>query len=296
METQSLHNCQFDFIKVKTQKVNRESVNWKMLNEHSTIKNAYTLDARSELHGKNFKLYFTKGDCAILETSVPYLLYGHNYIGVIRNDLEATFNNLQDLVGLDFMNSEILQFEYGGFVSIERETKDYIKDIVGVDGYDLKFSSPYMKMYGYRELHFKIYDAVANGKLKKTYTLGDYPDGKLIKYEVKWMNVTKHFKTVMTLRQLSALTNLPAIQQSLLSHISMIKYKVISSNFKNKEVKSLNEILFLALSNLQEHFDYSIYEYVMDLIHLTELTPSQKSKRRKSFITLEEKFKTAQAN
>jgi len=291
-----MERLQFDFIKIKTQKVDVENVYWEMLNQHPTIRNAYTLDPRSGLHAKNFKLYFDKGGCAVLETSIPYLLYGHNYVSLSGEDLKNTFESLVELLGIDFMNAELLQFEYGGFKTIDTTAKAYIKSVIGLDGYDLKFSNPTMKMYGYKELDFKIYDAVANAKKKKTFTLGKYPKGKLIKYEVKLTNVAKHLKSSMFLKDLFSSDIDQTMQQSLQSHISMIVNKETSLSFETNRVNTFNEVLFVALKQLQNRFEYSIFQEVMSVINFADLTPSQKSKRRKSFIALEEKFKLVQAN
>tara|TARA_R110002096_G_scaffold433220_1_gene651558 strand:- start:1698 stop:2585 length:888 start_codon:yes stop_codon:yes gene_type:complete len=292
---ENLHKCQFDFIKVKSQKVNRESVNWEMLNEHPTIKNAYTLDAKSGLHGKNFKLYFTKGDYVVLETSIPYLVYGHNYVQVSGHDLVATFLRLKELLRIDFINAHVLQFEYGGFMTKGIEAKDYIKNIIDVSSYDLKFSSPFMKMYGNSSTNFKIYDAVANARKKKTFTRGNYPNGKLIKFEVKVLNAQRSFQREILVIDLCRPEIFEPIITGLNFHISMITELRALIDFKTN-TNSLNDILFNCLKHLQNQFGYPIYELVIGLINDLDLSPSQKSKRRKSFIALEEKFKLTQAN
>ena len=282
----NLFNYQFDFIKLRSQKVNREKVKWEMLNPHPIIRNAYTLDAKSGLHCKNFKLYLTKDDRAILELSVPYLLYGHNYIGVSGVDLENAFTRLNEMLGIDFMNANVIQFEFGSFAFLEEEAKYYIKNIVGVSGYNLKFKSSYMKMFGHKKMNFKIYDAVANAKKKKTFNQGNYPSEKLIKFELKIIPERKKIDPKFVLRYLFRPDMEQMMKKSLRTHISMITEVRTQINL-NSDDNSLNQILFIALKNLQQQFDYPIYKLVLRIIDDLDLTPSQRSKRRKSFLELE---------
>ena len=285
----NLFNYQYDFIKVKTQKINRESVNWEMLNEHPTIKNAYTLDARSGLHGKNFKLYFTKDDCAILETSIPYLKQGHNFIEMPGEAVKVVMEKLQQLLNIDLMNAEVKQLEYGCFSNIEGNAKDYIKKIKAFQSFDLNFSSAWMKMFGNGRLNFKIYDAVQNAKKKKTYSLGNYPNEGLIKYELKILNLTKFLNDKLYLKQLCDSRYENEFKEALNISIdelinNLIVIKLHQSTF------TLSELMYLCLETLQEKFEYNSYNLIMEIIDMSNLTPSQKSKRRKAFLKLKNKL------
>ena len=285
----NLFNYQYDFIKVKTQKINRESVNWEMLNEHPTIKNAYTLDARSGLHGKNFKLYFTKDDCAILETSIPYLKQGHNFIEMPGEAVKVVMEKLQQLLNIDLMNAEVKQLEYGCFSNIEGNAKDYIKKIKAFQSFDLNFSSAWMKMFGNGRLNFKIYDAVQNAKKKKTYSLGNYPNEGLIKYELKILNLTKFLNDKLYLKQLCDSRYENEFKEALnISIDELINNLIVIKLHQN--TFTLSELMYLCLETLQEKFEYNSYNLIMEIIDMSNLTPSQKSKRRKAFLKLKNKL------
>jgi len=294
METE-LHNYQIDFIKLKSLKVNTEAINWDVLNAHPTINNAYVLDARVELYAKNFKLYLNKENCAVIETSIPYLLHGHNYVELSADDLKNAIESLQNLINIDLMNAEVVQFEYGCYAAVTGSTKSYIKRIKDYPGYDLKYSSPFMKMFGFGQLNFKIYDAVANAKHKKTFTIGNYPKDGLVKYELKITNVTKHLKTKMYLKQLCDSQSTEELNITLHNHIDTIIDNSIVLNL-NQDSFSLSDLMFICLKTLEDKFEYSGYNHMMEIIDLASLTPSQKSKRRKSFYQLEQKFRLTTNN
>ena len=291
----NLFNYQYDFIKVKTQKINRESVNWEMLNEHPTIKNAYTLDAKSGLYGKNFKLYFTKGDCVILETSVPYLLHGHNYVEITSIDLRMVIETLEKLLRIELYKAQVLQFEYGGYCSIDTDAKDYIKSLVGIDGFELKYNTAFMKMYGNNNINFKIYDAVTNAKAKKTFKLGEYPKQGLIKYEIKYNNVKRSFNTGLELLCLFFSEIEESHKEGLNVLVSCIK-KIELFDYSKLDISSLKDILFMTLINVERQFKCSIHENIIKIIDMSGLSPSQKSKRRKSLADLENKYRLTQLN
>lgn len=295
METQNFHNYQFDFIKVKTQKVNRETVNWEMLNEHPTIRNAYTLDAKSGLYGKNFKLYFTKDDCAVIETSIPYLKYGHNYVEMPGEAVKVVVDNLQQLLNIELKTAEVKQLEYGCFTLIEGNTKDQIKKIKSFQNFDLKFSSAWMKMFGNGRLNFKIYDAVQNAKKKKTYSLGNYPEEGLIKYELKILDLTKFLNDKLYLKQLCDSRYENEFKKALTMFIDELIDSLITIKL-DQSTYTLSEIMYLCLETLQEKFEYNFYNLIMEIIGMTNLTPSQKSKRRKAFLKLKNNFQLTQAN
>lgn len=286
MKTQ-LHYYQFDFIKIKTKKIDRETVNWGILDEHPTIKNAYMLDEKLDLFSKNFKLYLNKNDEAIIETSVPYLINGHNYCELLADDFKNVVEKLQALLNINLMDAKVLQVEYGCYAKINYNTKKLIKSLKYYPGYDLVFSSPGMKMFSYGELKFKIYDAVKNARNKKTFKLGDYPDNGLIKYELKIANVAKHLKSKFILSELCDSNNTFAFNQALNSHITTVE----KSNIIIKEIEAqrftMNEVLYGVLKMWEYKTDLNAYEFTNQFIDVSAMTPSQKSKRRKALKKLE---------
>ncbi|GAB5565168.1 MAG: hypothetical protein Wins2KO_22310 [Winogradskyella sp.] len=286
MKTQ-LHYYQFDFIKIKTEKIDRETVNWGILDEHPTIKNAYVLDEKSDLFSKNFKLYLNKNDEAIIETSIPYLINGHNYCELLSDDFKNAVEKLQALLNINLMDAKLLQIEYGCYGKINYNTKKLIKSLKHYPGYDLVYSSLGMKMFSYGELKFKIYDAVKNARNKKTFKLGDYPDNGLIKYELKITNVAKHLKSKFILSELFDSKNIFAFNQALNSHIKTVE----KSNIIIKEIEtqrfSMNEVLYGVLKMWELETHLNAYEFTNQFIDLCTMTPSQRSKRRKVLKKLE---------
>lgn len=280
-----MEKFQIDFIKVKTQKVNRETVNWDMLNEHPTIRNAYTLDEKSGLYGKNFKLYFTKNDNAVLETSVPYLIHGHNYVKMFGLDLVYVFARLQELIGIDFLEAEVLQYEFGGFKAIKKNSKDYIKSVIGLGASDLKYSSTFMKIFGNSMVNFKIYDAVANAKKKKTFKLGKYPNGDLIKYELKFIKPKQYFGKEILVQDLIS----QEFQQTMVHFLNEHLLMIIDVKSSQKEANSfsLNNVLYSALKLYEYKTGIDAFNFINTFIDACAMTPSQKSKRRNAVKRLE---------
>lgn len=279
------HKFQFDFIKIRTQKVNMDNVNWDMLEQHSNIKNAYSLSDESALFGKNFKLYFDKNDCAVLQTSIPYLNHNHNYVKVSSADLHCTLQLLSELLRIDFAGSKVIEFEYGLYAFIDLNSKRYLSDIIGVGNYDLKYNTPFMKMYGNPKVNFKIYDAVSNAKKKKTFKLGDYPKDKLIKFELKFTKPSKFFKTTLIVEDLYSQHFEYRLKEILERHIDGI----VESNHIKIQVKgnTVNHFVYAALKNYEQQTGIKASNMVLDLIDDSNISPCQKSKRRRSVKQLE---------
>lgn len=283
-----LFNFQIDFVKLEIPCI---GIKFKNLVEHPTIKNQYTLKPEVWKHYKNFNLYFTEKK-AILKFSLPYFLHGHNYCEFNLYDLWEVQKFLSKKLGISIEFSDVKELEFGAFEKITNDSKGYIDSIVGIKNYELEKSTEGFKMFGDRKrnFHYKIYDAVANAKAKKTLTVGDYPDKGLVKHEIKLTNVKPYLKETLY-KNLSDL---------FIFYWDEFKRDLVDSRnsliFKNNDPVLLHDtdlthILYAGLKQYENGItSENVIKSLFDLIENSGLTPSQKSKRRKAINLLEDKY------
>lgn len=283
-----LFNFQIDFVKLEIPSI---GIKHKNLEEHPTIKNQYSLKPEVWKHHKNFNLYFT-GNKAILKFSLPYFLHGHNNCGLDLEDLWKIEDVLSKKLGIFVGFAEVKELEFGAYEKITVDSKGYIDSIVGIKNHELEKSTEGFKMFGDRKRHFhyKVYDAVANAKSKKTFTLGNYPDRGLIKHEIKLTNVKPYLKKTLY-KNLSDL---------FIFFWNEFKKDLIDSRnsliFKNNEPVLLHDtdltnILYAGLKQYESGVaSENVVKSLFELIENSGLNPSQKSKRRKAINLLEEQY------
>ncbi|MDG3582955.1 hypothetical protein [Galbibacter pacificus] len=280
-----LHHYQYDFIEITLPNVNRSQIKWQHLKPHPTLHNYYQLKANSSLHGDRFGMFVNGNGFLKIKTSIPYLLHNHNYISVDESDLLQTILLLSDIIGLKLIKSHVTQIEYGAYERINQEAREYLSKIIGVYDYQIEKSSNHLKMFGNGKLHYKIYDAVKNAKSKKTYRRGNYPKENLIKHELKLTDVSKVMKKPTSVEQLC--------QQSTKEYFDTMLHTHHSSLCLEKQLciepigNTFSDVLYAGLKQLEQQYGQSTYTLVSKLIDTMKLSPSQKSKRRKSLQQLE---------
>ncbi len=285
----NLFNYHYDFIKLKLYDVDTEKVNWDVLKPHPHLKNHYTLISIGLFEDKNFDLFIDKGKNVTIRTSLPYLCYGHNYTSFQSEDMFRTLSSLSDLLGLDLLRAVVLELEFGAYQKIDISAKEYIKKISGLVDYEIEKSTDTMKMFGDRkQFHFKIYDPIANSKIKKTFSASNYPKSDLLKYEVKMteMKLTNGKKTDAFHFCHNKVDE--RSKKILKQHSENIVFIDGLTHFP--EETTMNHLLFTSLKNLEQQSGINAYSIASEVINQMDLSPSQRSKRRKSLENLETKY------
>jgi len=280
--TTYFNNFQVDYIRLRTSTVSKNDINWSNLIPHPKLKDNFTLNAELSNNYKNFSLYYGKEDSIFIKMSIPYFLIGHNYTEIGNVELIKVRDYLKKWLNIDIQNAEVLEIEYGMFENIEISGKDYISNISNTQNFSLEKSTPYFKMFGKysTKMHYKIYDAVANAKAKKVFSKANFPNKNIIKHELKFEDVKKEFPNLLYshLYEQNFLHN--EFKNLLFSTHKDLKFKE-NLSYQLEKYDSVS-ILFTALKNL-ENFETNILELLHELIDNSEMTASQKSKRKKYF-------------
>ena len=288
----NLKKIQVDYVKLSKVIDNREEIDWNNLIPHPTLKNHYTLNPELSENAKNFSLYYRSDDKVFIKFSVPYFLKGHNYTNIGKQELLEVVWKLKKWLNIDIAFSRVEEFEFGAFEYVDSDSKNYIERIKGIGNYDLEKATPNFKMYGdtNRKLHYKIYDAVANSKSKKTYTKGDLPKGNLIKHELKFEKAQQFFSFDFFFIDLYETPFVIDECKELL--ISNRKSLVFKTELKFTPSKNdLIHILYTALKTLESgKSNDNAVKLLNEIIDGTNLSSSQKSKRRKSIELLENMY------
>lgn len=283
-----LETFQVDYLKLRIDLEEENQIHWNNLTEHPTIKNQYIIKPEIYQFAKNFSIYFRE-DVAILKFSLPYFLHGHNYCSTPTDSFKEAGQLILDLVGINIMFAEILELEFGGFEKIKGVASHYLSNIVGINDYHLEKSAPYMKMFGNKKLnlHYKIYDAVANAKKKKTYTMGNYPNDGLIKHELKFTNTSPYFDSIFYIDLFDPLSfHTDELSEELIRHRNGLKFK--SSEKMPLKDTCLAGILYATLKEYERgNNTQTIVKTAFDIIESSNLSYSQKSKRRKAINLME---------
>ncbi|WP_407531859.1 hypothetical protein [Elizabethkingia meningoseptica] len=285
-----LFNHHIDFVKLEIP-YNYWHINFDNLVEHPTIKNQYKLKPDIWKYHKNFSLYLTKKK-AILKFSIPYFLNGHNFCKLYLEDFWQVEEFVSKNLGLEITFAEVKELEFGAYEEIDIDAKDYINSIVGIKNYELEKSTKGFKMFGDRKrnFHYKVYDAVTNAKMKKTFTLGNYPDKGLIKHEIKLTNTSPYFDSVFYNDLYEPFASYwDELKEDLIdSQRSLIRR---NSNPVLLQDTDLSSILYAGLKQYESGAtSENVMKSLFDLIDNSGLTPSQKSKRRKAISILESSY------
>jgi len=290
----NLHNYQFDGIKIQTLVSQKNNIKWENLEEHPTLKKNYCLKSHVSPYAKNFRLYLKGNGQAVINLSIPYFLEGHNYLATPYNVLCSFKNIFLKLVGIDLNECRVLEYEFGAYESIDIDARKFIKSVVGVANLELEKSNSTMKMFGdsSKGIHYKIYDAVANAKRKKTFSRSNYTNVNLIKHELK---ITKTHnlwgKEVFSDGFIGGDSFYEKCKQLLNEYRQAIifkeeiLYKPLSSDLTN--------IVFTCLKSLEHKSDTTIVNLINQVLEASDLNASQRSKRRKSILQLDKMYNQA---
>ena len=185
-----------------------------------------------------------------------------------------------------------MELEFGGFEKINGVTGNYFNNIIGINDYHLEKSTPYMRMFGKKKLnlHYKVYDAVANAKKKKTFTMGNYPNEGLIKHELKFTNTSPYFDSIFYVDLFEPLSfHIDELSEELIRHRNSLKFK--SSEKLSLKDTHIAGILYATLKEYERgNNTQTIVKTAFDIIESSGLSCSQKSKRRKSIQELEKSY------
>lgn len=292
----NLYKTQVDFISIKVDEQEALNLNWDNLIDHPTLRNQYTLIEKVNPNYKNFSLYVKNSGEVMINLSIPYFLFGHNYHTVENEELQDFYVIIKKILGIDIKKSEVIELEYGGYCNSEISPEEFLKKILRMQNHDLIYSKSYMKMFEDKKqgICFKIYDAVENAKQKRTYSFERFKGNNVIKYELKLRKPEKIVKQKLVFEDLLA----EPIQNSSLVHLKRILTKlknqlVLPYEKKVEPVKyDLINIIYTALKNIENRHpeNISIFKQLMDVIDESPLSSSQKSKRRKAIQRLEEEY------
>lgn len=293
MNQNNLYKTQIDFISLKLNAEEAFGLNWDNLTQHPTLRNQYTLREETYPYAKNFSLYFKKSREIVINLSIPYFLYGHNYHTVGIEELLDFLTIIEKLLRINISDSEILELEYGGFYDSEIPSKEFIRKIQQMKDYELIYSKSYMKMFENKKngIHFKIYDAVDNSKNKRTYSEELFTKKEILKFEFKLKKHERLLQRKLLFKNLIG----EHFQNSVLHQFNNIlidlKKKLILPYDMNVEpVKyDLVNIIYVVLKNIVNHQPESVsaVQELRNIINNSPLSPSQKSKRRKEIENLE---------
>jgi hypothetical protein len=286
-----LHYYQIDYVKLKLYSVDEKSIKWSSFKAHPTIKKRYKLNVpTSKLFTKNFDMYIDKGNNITIDISIPYLLKNHNYLATDVAKINFVLHQLQCLTGLELKTAVVLEIEYGAFKTILIESTQYIRNIIGHSKLDLLKSTTYMKLFGSGNTQYKVYDAVKNSKRKKTYSRGNLPQGKLIKHEIRLKRPKKLNNKILIVKDLTDRVHINMLR----SLFEMNKAELIFKRDHPHKFKvgNLTQVLYETLKIVEQDLETPIVKIVTDVIDGSELSPSQKSKRKKSLSSLETTYNT----
>lgn len=283
-----LYKTQIDYISLKVDSVNAQQINWNYLMPHPALRKQYILVPNIIKEAKNFRLYIKSNGDVVISLSIPYFLFGYNYRSVGQEELIDFYDKIKSIVGIDIKNAEILAFEYGGFEDANENPEEQIQKILGMRDSDLVYSKPKIKIYAQQSsgVYFKIYDAVYNAKLKKTYSPERFPKSNVIKYEIKITNPKQVFKRVVVFDDLIVEPTRESILFLCMQFLSKTKNSLILQDDTKvlPQKYDLINILYAELKNLEKAKGNSnvIHQELMEIINSSPLSSSQKSKRRKA--------------
>lgn len=296
MNQNNLYNTQVDFISLKLDSQEIFNLNWDHLKEHPTLHNQYTLREKIRPNSKNFSLYLKKSQEIIINLSIPYFLYGHNYNTVSCEELLDFSVIMKELLGINILESEILELEYGGFFDSEIASKEFIKKIQRMNDYELIYSKSYMKMFEHKKhgIYFKIYDAVENAKNKRTYSKELFLKEDILKFELKLKKPEKFLNRKLQFKDLIGEPDQNFVLNQFKNTLTELRNKLILPNNMNVEPLQydLVHIIFVGLKNIAGYHteSVSVVQELRNIIDNSPLSPSQKSKRRKAVENLENQY------
>lgn len=279
---------QLDYIKIKVENI--EKFNSQYLIDHPTIKNRFKLKSISlpngqKLHGDNIDVYY-KNNNVFISTSIPYLLYGHNYTEVNINDVYILFKYLSEVLSIDIFNGKVIDFEVAILFNSSLEFKNLIKTISGVSGLELQKKTTSFIAYGKGNTQLKVYNIYRNLKSKVSKSVFDSINGlrtNCLKIELKLIKDKRY--TVEQLLEFGISENLEVLNDLIENKINYSECDYDGTKF--------DDILYRALLKTNKYTYKNADEIVLDIIDTLPISYSQKTARRKSLREKQLKTKLA---
>lgn len=288
----NFHNFHFDYVKIRLPKVDKTKINWNNLKSHPNLRRHYILSKETGLKFfKNFDLFLNGRGYGIIRLSMPYLFFGHNYISFDTDDVLFCVNELQRILGVSFDNALIEEFEYGCFESLDTTCRKHLNNIQSMPAYDLVKSTPNIRIFDNgMGVKYKVYDAIANAKRKKTFKRAGFSYQNVLKHEYKMVFKESNLKPL----PLGSFVHEKFIETVWDNLTGLITDSSYASSF-NKEldldnVKTVNDILFIVLKRIQQEHGIDTMRTTLNIIKGLNLTPSQKCKRTQSISNLNKKL------
>ncbi len=269
---------QLDYIKIKVQNVGK--LNTEYLTDHPTIKNRYKMNFPqggfngTTLHGKNIDVYYNKNTLYV-STSIPYLMYGHNFVNLEPQQAKETLEYVSSLLNVDLLSGIVVDFEVGFIYNTKIGFKDICNTITGIDDMELQKKNSSFLAYGNKNIQFKIYNIYKNLKNKVSKPVFDTIVGlrsNTIKIELKF---TKDYRyTVKQLFNGAFIVNL------------MVLYAILQNNLHQLEVNydgsKFDDVLYKTLLKANKYTYKNVGEMILETIDSLDISYSKKTARRKS--------------
>lgn len=272
---------QLDFIELQLENVDK--INQQFLVNHPMIKKRYQLNiplndykGRS-YYGKNIDIYYD-GRKLNIKCSLPYLRYGHNFTNFDQTDIDITIQDLSEILKIDLFRAAIKKREYALLSKSKIPFKILKRLIGGVQGMELLKKTPHLLMFGNSTIICKIYEVAPNLKTKLSQNGSQ---------NFNWSVAKDVVKIELKFKKLSSHSLEKYLKQGILNDRATLDHFIkndISVYPVNSVGTSFSDLLFSALINIgSSHCSYEeVFTEIQRQINLSDLTPSQKSARRKA--------------
>lgn len=272
---------QSDYFQIELTDVER--INTKYLKPHPAIKNRFKLNLPAgrfngkRYYGDNIDIYHGNRKLNI-KSSLPYLRHGHNLVPFEEVDVLNIFENLSEILDVDLFKAKVKNHEYAILQKSKLPFKHLKRLIGGVQGMELLKKTPHLLMFGNSTLKCKIYAVAPNLRGKIDPSLVDKFPWEAAKDIVK---VELHFNRSQSDCLLDYLTTEIDQDRTVLSEFLQEKITVCPTETNGG---SFSDLLFSAMINIGwNHCNYQVvFSEIQRQIDLSDLSPSQKSARRKS--------------
>ncbi len=272
---------QLDFIELQLENVDK--INQQFLVNHPMIKKRYQLkiplnDYKGRCYyGKYIDIYYD-GKKLNIKCSLPYLRYGHNFTNFDQTDIEVTIQDLSEILKIDLFRAAIKKREYALLFKSKIPFKSLKRLIGGVQGMELLKKTPHLLMFGNSTIICKIYEVAPNLKAKIS---------QIVDQDFNWSNAKDVVKIELKFKKLSSHSLEKYLKQGILNDRATLDHFIqndISVYPVNSVGNSFSDLLFSALINIGlSHCSYEeVFTEIQRQINLSDLTPSQKSARRKT--------------
>lgn len=284
---------QIDHVRIEVQDV--KLISKEFLTPHPTIRNRFKLllpegkfNGRT-YYGNNMDIYFNN-DRLYLNCSLPYLRHGHNYEKFDPIDTETALKDLSEILMVDIFQGLVRQYEVALILHSKIPFKNLLRTIVNVDDMELQKKSPLCWIFGNKKEQFKIYHMKKNLKKKIEPSVRHKVDLEDLN-DVAKMEL-KVFKCRIPVMEF--LENESHLAVKKLENYLVDKVNIAGEDYEGNR---FDDILFRTLLNVS--WNYCTYEVVhrmiLDQIDAADLSPAQKSMRRKTLREKQLKINSSEA-